>query len=121
LIESVVPDVPKGVEKATINKLAKRLAKAEFAARSGRGKLVPEAAVAQAFNDLMSGIGAPLTWHADEAAIRKFRARAAALHAVPVLLTADRNGTNCSPGEAIFLLQLLISNRCCQSSENVDF
>lgn len=89
--------------------LADRLAKAEQAARTGNGKLIPEARVAKAFNILMERIGAPSSERTDEAAVHRFREHAAALHAFPALLSVDRNGTNCNPGEAVFLLYLLIS------------
>ncbi len=88
---------------------ADRLAKAEQFARTGHGKLIAESDVAQAFNDLMRAVGAPPTLKTDEVAIRKFRKHAAAIKAFPALFSADRNGTNCNPGEAVFLISLLIS------------
>ena len=92
------------------NKLADRLAQAEQMARAGNGKLVPEAAVAKAFNDLMQGIGAPPSIRASEASVHGFREYATAIHAFSALFSADRNGANCNPGEAVFLLSLLISD-----------
>jgi hypothetical protein len=90
--------------------LADRLADAEQAARAGRRRLVPEAAVVQAFNDLMQKIGAQPTIRANEASMRSFREHAVAIKAFPALFSAGRNGTNCNPGEAVFLLYLLMSN-----------
>ena len=90
--------------------LADRLAKAEQAARAGHGKLIAESDIARAFNDLMKELGAPPSLRTDEASIRKFREHAAAIKAFPALFSADRNGTNCNPGEAVFLLSLLISD-----------
>ncbi len=95
--------------KDNASNFADRLAKAEQAARIGNGKLIPEAKVAQAFDDLMRQIRAPSSERTDEAAVRRFREHAAALHAFSALFSADRNGANCNPGEAVFLLYLLIS------------
>ena len=111
LIEAVVvnPEHNGSLQRLT-DQLADRLSKAERVARAGNGKLVPEAAVAKAFNDLMQQIGAPPSMQASEASIHMFREHAAALKAYPALFTADRNGTNCNPGEAVFLLYGLISS-----------
>lgn len=102
--------VPEGVDKGYTHSLSKRLAKAEQMAREGKGKLVPEAAIARSFDDLMRGIGAPPTWRADMTQIRQFRARSATAPNLSALFSAGRNGTNCNPGEAVLLLDLLITN-----------
>lgn len=107
LIELIVPP---GAERLDIEPLANRLARAEQMARSGKGKLVPEADVVRAFNELMAEVGAPPSLRADEASMRRFREYAVSIKAFPALFTADRNGTNCNPGEAVFLLYLLITN-----------
>jgi hypothetical protein len=99
-------------------KLAARLAQAEQMARTNNGKLIPEAAVVKSYNDLMRKIGAPLSYLASEESLHKFRAHASALPLFPALFTANNNGTNCYPGEAVFLLYLLISNNG-QLSENL--
>jgi hypothetical protein len=91
-------------------KLADRLSQAEQAARTGNGRLVPEASVVKAFNDLMQGIGAPPSVRAHTLSVHEFREHAASIKAFPALFSADRNGTNCNPGEAMFLLYLLIYN-----------
>ena len=75
-----------------------------------QGKLVAEADVVRAFNELMTRIGAPASMRTDEASMRRFREHAATIKAFPALLSADRNGSNCNPGEAVFLLHLLISD-----------
>jgi hypothetical protein len=93
---------------ALIDSLSNRLASAEQAARAGKGKLIPEGDVARAFNELMKRTGAPSSYSADEADIHGFRAHAAELSILPSLLTADRNGTSCNPGEAVYLVSLLI-------------
>lgn len=100
--------------------LAGRLAKAEESARTGHGKLISESYVAQAFNDLMRAVGAPPAVKTDEAAIHKFREHAAAIKAFPALFSADRNGTNCNPGEAVFLISLLISGEGILLEGNLD-
>jgi len=86
------------------NHLADRLAKAEQMARTGNGKLVSEEALVKAFNDLMQEIGAPPSMRASEATVHSFRKHAAAIKAFPALFSANRNGTNCDPGEAVFLI-----------------
>lgn len=100
--------------------LADRLANAEQTAREGGGKLVPEAAVVKAFNDLMQEIGAPPSVRASEASVREFRQHAASIKAFPALFSADRNGTNCNPGEAVFLLSQLMSNDGVLYEKNLD-
>jgi len=107
LIGLIVPDE---AGKGYIDSLANRLARAEQMARTGRGKLVAEADVVRAFNELMKEIGAPSSLRTDEASMRRFREHAGSIKAFPALFSADRNGTNCNPGEAVFLLYLLVSN-----------
>ena len=102
------------------NKLADRLVHAEQMARAGNGKLVPEAAVAKAFNDLMQGIGAPPSWRANDASVHGFREHATAIHAFSTLFSADRNGTNCNPGEAVFILSLLLEDNGVLYNGNLD-
>lgn len=101
-------------------KLADRLAQAEQRARVGNGKLIAERDVARAFNDLMKDLGAPSSLKTDEASIRRFREHAAAIKAFPALFSADRNRTNCNPGEAVFLLSLLISDNGILLEGNLD-
>jgi len=101
--------VPEYTGESFINSLADRLARAEQMAREGNGKLVPEQDVVQAFNELMQQVGAPSSLRTDEASMRRFREYAASIKAFPALFTAARNGTNCNPGEAVFLLYVLLS------------
>ena len=114
LIHGVVnPDIatypePPNKYKDLIDSLSNRLATAEQSAREGKGKLVPEGDVALAFNQLMKKTGAPSSFSAVEADIHRFRAHAAELAILPSLLTAGRNGANCNPGEAVYLVSLLI-------------
>lgn len=102
------------------NRLTDQLASAEQAARTDNGRLVPEAAVVTAFNDLMQEIGAPTSWRANEASMHGFREHAASINAFPALFSANRNGTNCSPGEAVFLLSLLLSDNGVLYERNLD-
>lgn len=102
------------------NQLAGRLAAAEQAARTGNGRLVPEAAIVKAFNDLMQEIGAPPSVRASLAAVHIFRQHAASIKAFPALFSADRNGANCNPGEAAFLFYLLISDNGTLYRGNLD-
>ncbi|MFZ1085233.1 MAG: hypothetical protein WAN35_09735 [Terracidiphilus sp.] len=120
LVELIVND-PVGisyVDHRFGNHLANRLAKAEEAARAGKEKLVPETAVVKAYNEVIRMIGAPQSYQANEEDLQRFRARTISLHVFPALFTANRNGTNCYPGEAVFLFHLLISNNG-QLSENL--
>lgn len=107
LLGLVVPD---RAGYSYINALTARLANAEQLAREGKGKLVPEAEIVRIFNAWMQKIEAPPTFKADEAGIRQFRARSAAVQAFPALISANRNGTNCNPAEAVYLLHLLLWN-----------
>jgi len=100
--------------------LADRLARAEQTARTGTGKLVPISDVARAFNDLMKEVGAPSSVRTDEKSLQSFREHAAAIKGFPALFSADRNGTNCNPGEAVFLLSLLISDNGVLYEGNLD-
>ncbi len=103
--------VPEGVnDKGYTRSLSKRLARAELRAREGKGKLVPESAIARSFDDLMQGIGAPPAWKADLTQIREFRAHSATAPGLSALFSAGRNGTNCNPGEAVLLLYMLLIN-----------
>jgi hypothetical protein len=121
LIGSTMPN-PAGEDsvRQLANHLADRLASAEQAARAGNGRLVPEAAVVKAFNDLMQEIGASPSIRTSEASVRGFREHAASIKAFPAVLSADRNGTNCNPGEAVFLLYLLISDDGVLYERNLD-
>ena len=101
-------------------KFADRLVHTEQSARTGNGKLVADSDVVRAFNDLMKEVGAPSSLRTDEASLRRFREHAAAIKAFPALLSADRNGTNCNPGEAVFLLSLLISDNGILYERNLD-
>lgn len=90
--------------------LSGRLAKSEQMARSGKGSLVPEAKVAQAYNDLMKQTGAPASRYSDETIVRRLRHFGWIADPSPALFSAHQNGANCNPGEAVFLLSMLIQN-----------
>jgi hypothetical protein len=117
VIEAIVP---LEVGKTGFGSFTDRLAQAEQKARAGQGKLVPEANVVRAFNELMAKIGALPSMKADEASMHSFSEYAAAIKAFPALFSADRNGTNCNPGEAVFLLSLLISEDGVLHEKNLD-
>lgn len=117
LLDLLVPDVAKGID---VSADASRLAQAEQVARAGKDKLVPELSVVQAFNWLISRIGAPPTFRASEESLHDFRQHAAETKAFPALFSAGRNGANCTPGEAVFLLYLLIEEDGNLSVQNLD-
>jgi len=100
--------VPDQAGTAYIDAFADRVTKAEEVARKGKRKLVPEADVVHAFNELMRQIGAPPSIRADADRLHKFRVHAVTVGALSAVLTADRNGTNCYPGEAVYLLSVLL-------------
>lgn len=106
--------------KSYTNSLANRLAKAEQMARTGKGKLVPEANVALAFNELMKKVGASPAFMTDADSVWSFREYAASHNAFPALFSAKHNGTNCNPGEAVFLLYLLITNNGVLSNQELN-
>lgn len=88
--------------------LTDRLAKAELMARSGKRKLISEETIARAFNDLMKNIGAPESLRGDDRAVEK--ARSAFAEEMPAVVSEKKNGTKCYPGEAIWVLTMLIEN-----------
>jgi len=110
LVGSIVPHVvPDPLGNAYIDALADRLAVAEQMARQGSGHLVPEANIVHAYNYLVKHIGAPSSFYADEEEMRAFRAQSIKDPILPALLTGNRNGTSCNPGEAIYLFHLLLN------------
>lgn len=121
LIELMLPDgFPTDKNQSQIDALANRLAQTEESARNGKGGLVSEQNVVRAFNALMQRVGAPSSLRTDEASMQRFRNYAASIHAFPALFTAARNGTNCNPGEAVFLLYLLVTENGQLTQEYVD-
>lgn len=119
LIDGLVDLSGDEVRKGLTDALAGRLAQAEEAAREGRGKLIPEANVVRAYNGLLAGVGAPSSLQATGETLRQFREYAASFHAFPALFTANRNGMNCNPGEAVYLLNLMLSNDGKPSEEDL--
>jgi hypothetical protein len=116
--------VPNPAEQNSVRQLrsslADRLTNAEQAARTGRQKLVPEASVVKAFNELMQEIGAPQSLRTNETSVRNYREHAESIKAFPALFSAGRNGNNCNPGEAVFLLYLLMSDGGVLHESNLD-
>jgi hypothetical protein len=85
-----------------------RLARAELMARSGKRQLIPEETIARAFNELMGRIGAPGSLRADlqtvEIARRGFEEQ------LPAVISRKKNATSCYPGEAVWILTMLLEN-----------
>lgn len=97
-----------------INSFADRLATAEQEAREGKRKLIPDTAVLEAYYKVFKKAHrSPTT---DLAALRRFRTDPRLDRQYPALLTADRNGTNCYPGEAVFLLASLLQTDALQTN-----
>jgi hypothetical protein len=93
---------------ACVNSFSGRLAKAEESARQGKRKLISEEVIAEAFNDLMRQTAAPSSFKADVAEVEK--ARRGFEDELPTIITESKNGRYCSPGEAIWVLGMLIEN-----------
>jgi hypothetical protein len=91
-----------------INSLSGRLAIAEAEARDGKRKLISEIGVAQAFNELMAMVGAAPNLRASATDVK--RLRIAFEPAAPALISRTRNNESCYPGEALFLVELLMDN-----------
>jgi len=99
--------LPSKAGDAYINSFADRLAKAEQETREGKRKLIPDTQVVEAYNELtrkesfrakMANLGALRLYRRDSYPAKTWKA----------VITAGRNGTNCYPGEAIFLLTVLL-------------
>jgi len=102
--------VNESVSKETITLLTDRLAITERAARRGERPLISETEVATAFNNLMSEIGVPEELRTDTPMVHRFRVGPLSRSDVSNLITLNANGPDCNPGEAVFLLYLLIQN-----------
>lgn len=90
--------------------MAGHLANAETLARAGRRKLISESEIGKSFNDTMERIGAPSSLRVDVAKVHRFRLGPFAPSPLTSLISIDKNGDNCYPGEAVFLLILLIAD-----------
>ena len=100
--------VPTRAGQKYIRTFADRLATAEQLARAGKGNLVPEAKVPQAYDDLMRQIGAPACLYSDEAVVH--RMRHFWLVADSSLDSVSAHPNDCNPGEAVYLLVSLFWN-----------
>jgi hypothetical protein len=90
-----------------IGSFADRLAKAEQEAREGKRKLIPDTKVVEAYNE-MARKENPTAKMANLDALRLYRTDSYPARTWTAVITAGRNGTNCYPGEAIFLLTVLL-------------
>ena len=111
---------PQRLGKDYIDKLSKRLALAEQESLNNPSKLVPETAIVVAYNHLRSETGA-LSMESKVERLHSFRQHASELGLYQSLLTAQRNPDKCKPGEAIYLLSLLISSEGKISNSYLDF
>lgn len=93
---------------ACVSSFSDRLAKAEESSRQGKRKLISEEAIAEAFNDLMRQTAATSSFKADVAEVEK--SRLGFENELPTIITASKNGRYCSPGEAVWVLGMLIEN-----------
>jgi hypothetical protein len=103
----MLPGIRSGGD-AYADSLTDRLARAEMMARHGKRKLISEIEIAKAFNDLMRQTGAPASLRADLDSM--VWARAGWEKQLPALISRERNGTYCDPGESVFILEMLIEN-----------
>jgi hypothetical protein len=90
-----------------IDSFADRLAKAEQDAREGKRKLIPDTQVVAAYNQMARSEN-PRAKTANLSALRLYRTASYPARTWTAVITASRNGTNCYPGEAIFLLTVLL-------------
>jgi hypothetical protein len=88
--------------------LTDRLARAELEARQGKRKLISEADIAKAFNELMREIGASNSFVADIDTVHSNRIVFES--ALPAMISQKKNGSYCNPGEAVYVLELMIEN-----------
>jgi hypothetical protein len=98
----------RGAGAAYADALTDRLAGAEIMARHGKRKLISEIEIAEAFNDLMRQTGAPASLKADLNSVEL--ARRGWEKELPALISREKNGTYCYPGEAIWVLTIMIAN-----------
>ncbi len=101
--------LPEGVGDKYTNSFADRLAKAEREAREGTRKLIPDTQIVEAYNELLKRENLT-TKPANLDSLRRYRTDSYPAKTYSALITADRNGANCYPGEAVFLLTVLRQN-----------
>jgi hypothetical protein len=88
--------------------LSDRLAKSEELARQGKRKLISDEVIAEAFNDLMQQTAAPSSFKADVADVEK--SRRGFERELPAVISEGKNGKYCYPGEAMWVMSMLIEN-----------
>jgi hypothetical protein len=98
--------LPNNAGEPYINSFAGRLTRAIQETRDGKRKLIPETQVIATFNELAKNENLAVMANADS--LRRYRTESYFAKTYPTLFTANRNGTNCEPGEAVFLLSQLI-------------
>lgn len=99
--------LPDRVGERYLNSFADRLTKAEQEAREGKRQLIPDTQVAEAFDEIAKTTSLPAMPNSLEA-LRQLRTDPRIVRKYPALITADRNGTNVSPGEAVYLIAVLL-------------
>jgi hypothetical protein len=95
-------------DSAFVGSLTDRLARAELMARQGKRKLISEADIAHAFNALMRETGAPNTLTASVGAVHSNRVGFEGT--LPAVISQRANGSLCNPGEAVWVVSMLIAN-----------
>jgi hypothetical protein len=98
----------RGGEESYADSLTDRLARAEVMARQGKRKLIAEVEIAKAFNDLMRRTGAPVWLKANLDSVES--ERSGWEKQLPALISREKNGTYCYPGESVYILETLIEN-----------
>jgi hypothetical protein len=100
--------VGNGANSGLAASLTGRLERAELMARQGNRKPISEADIAQAFNALMRETGAPNTLNTNIEAVHSNRV--AFESALPSVISQKANGSSCNPGEAVWVVSMLIAN-----------
>jgi len=98
---------------AYISAFSNRLSEADFMARQGKRKLIPESAVVQAFIDLMTQTGG--SFRTDTNIVHQLRI--SVLEVSPALSTVKTHDSECLPSEAIMLMLQLVSHNGSSSTD----
>lgn len=99
--------LPDRVGEKYIDSFSDRLARAEQEAREGKRQLIPDTQVAAVFDEIARKTNFPAMPNSLET-LRRLRADLQIAKKYPALITAERNGTNVSPGEAVYLIAVLL-------------
>lgn len=107
LTDLVVSDRP---GKGYVKRFARRLAKADLAARRGDQRWVPESVIVKAFNELMEQVASSPAQLIKTDVSVVHRLRYSLYNTSPYLSTVPFHEDKCLPSEAMFVIALLLWN-----------